>query len=72
MPRLTRGRVPQCRHYRARNLACCDIGGQRYYLDPYQSKTSYAEYDRLISEWLAHGRVLPQDHEPERAVASAH
>ena len=49
-----------CRH-RASGQAVVVLGGRMIYLGPYKSKASYVEYDRMIAEWLANGRQLPQD-----------
>ena len=35
------------------------LNGRDYYLGSYGTKTSKIEYDRLIGEWLAAGRVAP-------------
>jgi hypothetical protein len=66
MPRLKESSVPAYRHHKARGLACCDIGGKRFYLGPWKSKASLVEYDRLIAEWLANGRTPPRQ---EREMA---
>jgi integrase len=36
------------------------LSGKDFYLGPHGSKVSIAEYDRLIGEWLASGRQLPE------------
>jgi len=35
------------------------LSGRDFYLGPYGTTASRAEYDRLIAEWLANGRRLP-------------
>ena len=36
------------------------MAGRDFYLGPWKSKASRLEYDRLIAEWLAAGRRLPE------------
>jgi hypothetical protein len=53
-------RVPKlCRH-RATGRAVVRLNGKDFYLGRYGSAAAKAEYDRLITEWLAHGRQLPR------------
>ncbi|MHB0954759.1 MAG: tyrosine-type recombinase/integrase [Pirellulaceae bacterium] len=65
MPKLTRN-VPQMRHFKPRNLARVRINGQDIYLGKWKSPEAQREYDRLIAEYLAHGRKVPEP------VASPH
>jgi integrase len=51
-------RTPSYRLHKPTNQAVVTIGGRDYYLGTYNSAKSRAEYDRLISEWLANGRQL--------------
>ncbi len=51
--------VPKYRLHRPKALAVVTLGGRDIYLGPYSSPASKAEYDRLITEWLANGRMLP-------------
>lgn len=60
MPRLTKS-VPRYRKHRHSGQAIVTLDGRDFYLGPHGSKTSINEYDRLIAEWLAGGRRLPQD-----------
>jgi hypothetical protein len=55
MPRLLSG-VPRYRKHRASGQAIVTLSGQDFYLGPHGTKTSRLEYDRLIAEWLTHGR----------------
>lgn len=55
MPRLSSG-VPRYRKHRASGQAVVTLSGQDFYLGPHGTKTSKAEYDRRIAEWLARGR----------------
>jgi len=49
--------------------AVVTLNGRDFYLGPYRSKASKVEYDRLIGEWLANGRRLPQSATPDSTVA---
>ena len=51
-------RTPSYHLHKPTNQAVVTIGGRDYYLGTYNSAKSRAEYDRLISEWLANGRQL--------------
>ncbi len=56
MPRTRDARTPQyCRH-RSTGNAYVRIDGQWFNLGKHGTPKSHAEYDRLISEWLANGR----------------
>ena len=63
MPRLTT-RNPTYRRRRASGHAIVTLSGQDIYLGPHGSKASRSEYDRLIGEWLANGRMLHRDGTP--------
>jgi len=58
MPKLI-SRPPKYRKHKASNQAVVTINGTDHYLGQWKTKASKAEYDRLIAEWLAHGRTLP-------------
>jgi integrase len=60
MPLLKQA-VPKYRKHKASGQAVVTLGGKDHYLGPHGSKTSIAEYDRLIGEWLAGGRRLIED-----------
>ena len=69
MPRL-KSKVPAyCRH-KASGQARVKLGGEYIYLGPHGSQTSRDEYDRLIAEWLANGRRVPNriEGEPDRLI----
>jgi len=55
MPLLL-NRNPKYRKHRASRQAVVTIDGRDIYLGPWNTKASRAEYDRIISEWLANGR----------------
>jgi integrase len=52
-------RIPSYRHHRGSGQAVVTLDGRDHYLGKYGSVASRAEYDRLIGEWMAHGRRLP-------------
>jgi hypothetical protein len=63
MPR--RNHIPQYREHKQSRQATVALpdgqGGRKdYLLGSYQSPESHGEYERLISEWLANGRRVPQ------------
>jgi hypothetical protein len=45
------------------------LAGRDYYLGPYGTKTSRAEYDRLVGEWLASGRRPRADDSETATIA---
>ena len=56
MPRLTNS-LPKYRHHKASGQAVVTIAGRDFYLGPHGTKASKLEYDRLVAEWLAGGRM---------------
>lgn len=52
-------RVPQYRRHKPSGLAVVTLDARDFYLGPYGTAASRAEYDRLIGEWVANGRRLP-------------
>jgi len=68
MPLLTSSN-PKYQNHRASGQAVLTLSGRDFYLGPYGSKASRLEYDRLIGEWLANGRRLPQSATPDLTVA---
>ncbi len=62
MPRLSK-RLPAYSKHKASGQAVVTIDGRDHYLGVYNSRPSRREYDRLVQEWLARGRV------PEPEVA---
>jgi integrase len=57
MPKLTNS-VPKYRKHKATGQAFVELNGRRHYLGPHGTKVSKTEYDRLVSEWLQHGRRI--------------
>jgi integrase len=68
MPKLN-GRIPQYRLHRHSGQAIVTLAGVDHYLGVHGSPESRIQYDRLIAEWLAHGRSQPQP--PPDPVAEA-
>lgn len=52
-------RTPSLRLHKPSGQAVVTFDGRDFYLGRYNSPESQAEYDRLLAEWLAHGRRLP-------------
>src|SRR5690554_2019890 len=60
-------RIPSYRLHKPSGRAVVTLGGRDIYLGLHGTPESRAEYDRLVAEWLAHGRALP----PRRGGAPA-
>jgi integrase len=58
MPRLIK-KLPSYRLHKPSGQALVTLDGKDFYLGPHGTRVSHSEYDRLIAEWLAHGRRLP-------------
>src|SRR5262249_46040920 len=58
MPQPTKPRTPKYRRHRPTGLAVVTLSGRDFYLGPWRSAASRAEFDRLVGEWLASGRQL--------------
>ena len=52
-------RVPTYRRHKPTGQAVVTLNGRDFYLGKWNTKASRHEYDRLIREWLANGRCLP-------------
>jgi integrase len=50
-------KVPSLRHHKARGLAVVTLGGKDFYCGKFGSPESRREYDRVVGEWLAAGRL---------------
>ena len=57
MSRTAGQSIPKYRKHRASGQAVCTIGGRDHYLGPHGTKASKLDYDRLVAEWLAAGRL---------------
>ena len=62
---LSVSRVPKYRRHKPTGQAVVTLNGRDIYLGKWNTRQSWAEYDRLTGEWLAAGRVLRQ-HESGR------
>jgi transposase len=51
-------RLPKYRLHKPSGQAVVTLGGRDHYLGKWQTPASQAEYDRLITQWLAGGRRL--------------
>ena len=60
MPKFQNGRVPKYRKHKASGQAVVTIAGKDLYLGRWNTKASRVEYERLVGEWLAGGRCLPE------------
>ena len=58
-------RTPSYRLHKPSGRAVVTLDGKDFYLGPHGSQASRDEYDRLIAEWLANGRRLPNAAEPD-------
>lgn len=58
MPKLTKNRISAYRRHKARNIAVVTSSGENFYLGPYGSEASKAEFDRVVAEWIANGRCV--------------
>lgn len=56
---MSQPRVPGYRLHKPSGLAVVSIAGRDYYLGRHGTPESQTEYERLIGEWLASGRVAP-------------
>jgi integrase len=68
MPRLTK-KLPSYRLHKASGCAVVTLNGVDRYLGGWNTPESMAEYDRLITEWLAAGRGRPKPAEQPTASA---
>ena len=50
-------RIPSLRHCNGRGFV--ELNGQRVYLGPWEAKATKRKYERVIAEWLSHGKRLP-------------
>jgi len=67
MPRLVNSNPRYCRH-KSSGQAVVTLDGKDYYLGPWGTKASKAEYDRLIGVWLTGGRQMPGGHASDLTV----
>lgn len=67
MPRLVRT-IPSYRRHKASGQAIVTLCGRDFYLGPHGTKVSRAEYDRVVAEWIANSRRLPDGANAEEHV----
>lgn len=53
--------IPDHCHHKGKNLGFVRLNGRPRYTGKWGTERGRAEYDRLIAEWLANGRSLPED-----------
>ena len=56
--------IPSYCHHRASGQAVVRLSGKDFYLGPWNTPQSRAEYDWVVNEWLARGRRLPERANP--------
>jgi integrase len=52
--------IPSYRHHKPSSRAVVTLNGRDFYLGPWNTAESRDEYDRLLAEWMANGRQLPE------------
>ena len=57
MPRFKADATPKYRKHRACRQAIVTLSGRDHYLGPHGTEASRREYDRLVAEWIAGGRL---------------
>jgi hypothetical protein len=62
MPKLNTNVPKLCRHVRGH--AFVKVAGQQIWLGHYGDPLTQEKYDRLVGQWLANGRTLPQPISP--------
>ena len=53
--------LPKYPYHKASGQAVVRLSGIDFHLGPHGTKANKLEYDRLIGEWLANGRRLPDE-----------
>lgn len=64
--------LPKYRKHKRSGQAIVTLSGKDLYLGPHGTKASKLEYDRLIGEWLANGRMLPQTSDQDQPIKVSH
>jgi len=67
MPKLLH-QLPSYRRHKASGQALVTLNGRDFYLGPWRSAESKQEYQRLTSQWLANGGVLPANQHDEITI----
>lgn len=52
-------RVPSLRRHKASGRGYVELNGRHHFLGPYGAPETQQRYERILGEWLAHGRRLP-------------
>ena len=68
MPKLN-DRFHKYRIHRPSGQAIVTLGGKDFYLGPHGTEASVLQYDRLIANWLSHGRQTPQPVDPQPVIS---
>jgi len=63
-----RPRIPSYRLHKASGQAVVTLSGKDFYLGAFGGGESHAEYERIISEWLARGRLAAASSKPGTSV----
>ena len=61
-------RIPKYRLHKGSGQALVQINGHRIYLGTHGSEESKEKYQRLVSEWLSHGRRVSHTGQPPAAI----
>lgn len=69
MPRRAPDALPKYAKHKQSGQARVILNGRHFLLGPYGSKASLLEYDRLLAEWVANGRQLPQPASGELTIS---
>jgi len=54
-------RIPKLCHHRASGRAVVRLNGKDIYCGKWGTKSARAEYDRMVAQWIAAGRELPEE-----------
>ena len=63
--------LPKYAKHKASGKAVVRLNGTDIYLGPHGTKASKLEYDRVIGEWLANGRMLPSQRNEHESITIA-
>ncbi len=70
MPATPYPRIPSYRLHKTSGRAVVRLNGRDIYLGVHGTPESRAKYERVIAEWLAHNRQLPDEVQPRRNPCS--
>ena len=63
-------KLPAYRRHKASGQAVVTLSGRDFYLGPWGTKLSRANYDRVVAEWLGNGRALPASPQSDPAAVT--